>query len=792
MKILINILFLSIFSLSYGQGTDCANMSPMCAGTSSTPEQFPSQTSGTAPSGNNYDCLYSQPGPTWFYVQVGTSGNINLGLSAAHDIDFIIYGPFSNVASAQAGCGNLGNGGAGQNVVDCSYSATNNESPTIPNAIAGEVYIVLVTNYWGGNQTISLGQTGGTGGLDCGVLTCAVNSITTNVGACDPYTNTYDLTGSVSIVYPPSSGQLVIELCSGEQVVVNGPFTNGSIPFTFNNLTSGSGACTVHAYFTDSLACEQTVNFNSPASCNYCMMTAFTASYDSADCQGVWYTNVNVSFINTPTTGDLVIEDCDGNTTVIASAPFSASPISGTIHTVQGQAAPYNCNLQAYFTTVPCSMSKSTTVPVASALSLDNVTTTDVNCNSAMNGSVVINATNAVEYSLDSGTTYQSSNQFTGLDRGSYLAIAQSAIGCTDSAQFMIIQPDPIQINSITPDTAICDGATIVLTGSAVGGNGVYNYLWINNGEVVDSTASISITPTEDNQVYVLTVSENCGSPVAIDSVLVTFTPPIPPTITTDTLNGCYPVEVNFTNMSPIPNVDHVTYTFGDGYQAIVNGNGPAYHKYKDPGDYDFRMTITTVENCIYDSLYEDFIHVYDYPNANFNFSPTHVPMFNPNVDLINASSYDVSKWTWTMEGAKPSKSNLSDLKIEYPEGVVKDYKVQLIVENADGCIDSIRKTIPVVSDVIIYAPNTFTPDGDEFNQTWKVFAQGVDPYFFTLKIFNRWGEVLWESHDVNAAWDGTYGGKIVPDGPYIWIIHAKSAISDEKFEFKGQITVLR
>jgi gliding motility-associated-like protein len=203
-------------------------------------------------------------------------------------------------------------------------------------------------------------------------------------------------------------------------------------------------------------------------------------------------------------------------------------------------------------------------------------------------------------------------------------------------------------------------------------------------------------------------------------------------------------------------------------------------------------MTITTVENCVYDSIYNDFIHVYDYPSANFNYSPAKVPMFNPKVDITNSSSYDATKWWWTLDGAKPNSATTQDVSIEYPQGEVKDYNVKLIVENADGCYDSISKIISVVSDVIVYAPNSFTPDGDSFNEKWRVFTQGLDEYGFTLLIYNRWGEVLWESHNINAEWDGTYGGKIVPDGAYVWVIHAKSAISDQKFEFKGNISIMR
>jgi gliding motility-associated-like protein len=99
---------------------------------------------------------------------------------------------------------------------------------------------------------------------------------------------------------------------------------------------------------------------------------------------------------------------------------------------------------------------------------------------------------------------------------------------------------------------------------------------------------------------------------------------------------------------------------------------------------------------------------------------------------------------------------------------------------------------VPVKPEVLIYAPNAFTPDGDEFNQSWSVIMEGIDITVFDLLVYNRWGEVIWASKDVNATWDGTYKGKIVPAGIYNWTIRTKDALNDKKYEFTGSITVLR
>ena len=89
--------------------------------------------------------------------------------------------------------------------------------------------------------------------------------------------------------------------------------------------------------------------------------------------------------------------------------------------------------------------------------------------------------------------------------------------------------------------------------------------------------------------------------------------------------------------------------------------------------------------------------------------------------------------------------------------------------------------------------PNTFTPDGDNYNEFFTpVFTSGYDPYDFDLYIFNRWGEIIWESHDASAGWDGTYGGNLVQDGTYTWKIEFKTTETDERMMVSGHVNVIK
>lgn len=158
----------SIFSTwLYGQGTDCSNAVPFCL---EFPFAFPNNTGNTAQMGPDYGCLLTQPDPAWDYLQILNSGNLDIEISqvnisgSAIDVDFICYGPFTSLAgvcTAQLTAGNM---------TDCSYSTSAIETCHIPNALFGQFYLFVITNYSSTSGTISLSQTGGSASTNCNIV----------------------------------------------------------------------------------------------------------------------------------------------------------------------------------------------------------------------------------------------------------------------------------------------------------------------------------------------------------------------------------------------------------------------------------------------------------------------------------------------------------------------------------------------------------------------------------------------------------------------------------------------
>jgi gliding motility-associated-like protein len=111
------------------------------------------------------------------------------------------------------------------------------------------------------------------------------------------------------------------------------------------------------------------------------------------------------------------------------------------------------------------------------------------------------------------------------------------------------------------------------------------------------------------------------------------------------------------------------------------------------------------------------------------------------------------------------------------------------------GCTNETQYTITYEISPLIYVPNTFTPDGDNYNQVFTpVFTTGYDPYNFEMLIFNRWGELIFESHDASIGWDGSYGtnGNDVQDGVYTWKITYKNPQNDKRQILVGHVTLIK
>jgi gliding motility-associated-like protein len=163
---------------------------------------------------------------------------------------------------------------------------------------------------------------------------------------------------------------------------------------------------------------------------------------------------------------------------------------------------------------------------------------------------------------------------------------------------------------------------------------------------------------------------------------------------------------------------------------------------------------------------------------------------------IFDNNSIGASTYLWDF-GDGSTTSNQTNPAHDYLNVAFGTYEITLVAISSFGCTDTAYSFIQINEELIFYVPNTFTPDDDMFNQTFQpIFTSGYDPYDFTLLIFNRWGEIVFESHNAEIGWDGTYGSNtqigLVQDGTYTWKIEFKLTQNDERKISVGHVNLVR
>lgn len=343
----------------------------------------------------------------------------------------------------------------------------------------------------------------------------------------------------------------------------------------------------------------------------------------------------------------------------------------------------------------------------------------------------------------------------------------------TDTA-ILVVHPMPI-VNA-GPDQLICIGSSTVLTAT-----GADTYSWTNNVSnglpfVPGSSATYTVTGT---------TNEGCAD---TDDVTVNLEAPAIPAFEASRLAGCSPVDVVFSNISSGTPFATAFWDIGDQTTDTLPSN--IAHIYTEPGCYDVTLTLTTALGCVWETTVANYICVYPNPIAEFTPVPGELSELSPVSTMSNSSTGAVS-YIWNFQDG--STSTEENPEHTFPVVPVRNQEVELIAISVHGCTDTATRIIVINEELIYYIPNAFTPDGDEYNNVFQpIFTSGFDPYDFNMIIFNRWGEVVFETNDAKVGWDGTYLGQYVKEGTYTYKIAFKLSTSDARKVITGHVSILK
>jgi gliding motility-associated-like protein len=245
---------------------------------------------------------------------------------------------------------------------------------------------------------------------------------------------------------------------------------------------------------------------------------------------------------------------------------------------------------------------------------------------------------------------------------------------------------------------------------------------------------------------------------------------------------ACAPFNAVFRNTSTAG--QQFFWDFGDG--STSTQTNPT-HVYPSPGTYLVQLIAVDPNTCNKRDTITKNVTVVNKPTASYTYSPNPT-MANMPIQLVNTSSGAVS-YKWIFGDGKTITTAKRDSVISYQYQKTGTYNVCLIAFNAAGCSDTTCTQISISVEVGYSVPNAFSPNGDGVND--KVFIRGFGVTKVSFQIFNRWGELVFASSDVNAGWDGYYKGKLQAQDIY----HYSAVVefyTGEKLAKKGDITLLR
>jgi PKD repeat protein len=397
-----------------------------------------------------------------------------------------------------------------------------------------------------------------------------------------------------------------------------------------------------------------------------------------------------------------------------------------------------------------CEVSASTTLTEPSEVTLAQIQVTDATCKGLDNGEAIVSVTGGTApYTYLWPATGQTTQLATGLGAGANIVIVTDANGCQYTDTAMVAEPDQI-VAAVSPDTSICPGATILLTATAIGGNGVYTFTW-NNG--LGTGSSQAVNPTQTT-VYTVTVEDSTGCEGLPASVTVSMAPVPTPSFTYTLDDPCvFPVIAQFTNTS----ISGVSYEWLIG-GSIYTESDPTV-TFEQSGNYAVTLVATSGDGCTASTSQQ--VVVSPLPSANF--SVLSAEGCYPLTVIFGNQSQNGFNYLWDFGNGSTSTSPNPSQTYFNPGS----YTVSLVVTNQSGCSDTLALdgavTVhqPPVADFTVLAPggefgglfefqnNTILADAynwdfgdgtesDQFEPTHEFNNYGG--YYVTLTAINEFG----------------------------------------------------
>lgn len=360
-------------------------------------------------------------------------------------------------------------------------------------------------------------------------------------------------------------------------------------------------------------------------------------------------------------------------------------------------------------------------------------------------------------------------NNITVTQSGNYTLTGTDASGCQfiSNTITVTVYPNPLitLVNSADESCfGLGDGS---ITVSASNGTSPYSYLWNTNPSQSNATAALL---SQGSYTVTVTDANTC-------TASATFT-----------IGSPTPLQVSVSNIADVS-----CYGFTDGSALLsVSGGNPSYsytwsngatgNPLNNVGAGTYTVTVADANNCTANAT----AIINEPPLITFTMTGVDSVRFGEEIPLL--TNVQPSTGNYTYEWNPATYLSCSNCPSPY-FSAIRTTEYEVTVTDNFGCSVTATVTIHVLPDKPVFIPNVFTPNNDSQNDYFNIFANGVN--YYSLKVFNRWGEKVFESYNATVGWDGTYLGKEAAPGVYTYTAII-TFLDGENRQYKGTVTLLR
>ncbi len=358
---------------------------------------------------------------------------------------------------------------------------------------------------------------------------------------------------------------------------------------------------------------------------------------------------------------------------------------------------------------------------------------------------------------------------------------------CGDTAQISVNVYPEIDANfSYSYDTCV-SGPVLFEDLTTTGANSITEWRWdFGDGNSSDLQDPRHLYRQPGDLPVTLRVTDSNACSDEITQPIGYFPAPAIIVIAPSTFNGCVPGDVFFDNLSyPIDETYGIYWDFGDGKNSTDISPSNIY---ENPGVYTVKVEITSPIGCTIDTTFNSLITIRPSPEAGFDYLPEEPTNIIPEVQVFDRSANGV-RWFYDFgDGYTTYEKN--------PLHTFRDtgtYLITQIITHPSGCQDTFSRVIDIKPEVRYFLPNAFTPNGDSVNDVYLGAGIMEGAQEFRMSIWNRWGELVFESFDPKEGWNGRKfnTGEDIPEGVYVVTVSYRDP-RGEPVKLNGFATLIR